>query len=458
MHNEKIHVDVEGIMNEIRTKIRAEELAAAMPPFSSVPMDGQIPPQPVQPQPENEENWPLFLESLGYMNHNYEIPYYWSFGPAGLKTFVKRVVRKLAKCIIPPILAKQGQFNVCVVRCMNTARHFMEGQRRINDQLREENRQLRALLEGQGNQLQELIHSQESKLQALHQEQNEKVNQLKQQQEELSQKTNHTETELCQLQDKTGMYVDGLIEAQEQLRILADEGAFITTAKDADAVKSSVSQSGEDMILEYIFRALGVNIQNITYLDLGANHAKYLSNTYYFYKRGARGVLVEANPELISELKFYRHGDIILNNCISDKSGEIVDFYLLNGDGLSTPNREGAEAALAENSWLKIEKTVQVKTISVQEIFDRYFDQTPTVINLDIEGKEMEILNSIDFTRHRPLIMIIETIPYRRHLVVGEKNQAVIDFMKAQNYTEYAFTGINSIFVDQQQIDKMIQR
>lgn len=407
MHNEKIHVDVEGIMGEIRAKIKAEELADTMPSFSSVPMDGAV-----QPQPENEENWPLFLESLGYINCNYEIPYYWSFGPAGLKTLAKRVVRKLAKCIISPILAKQGQFNVCVVRCMNTARYFIEGQRRINDQLREENRQLRALLEGQGNQLQGL-------------------------------------------QEKIDMYADGLVEAQEQLGILAREGAFTSTARDANAVKMSAAQSGEDMILEYIISSLHRDPALETYLDLGANHAKYLSNTYFFYKRGARGVLVEANPSLIPELKFYRSGDIILNRCISDKSGEEMNFYVLTNDGLSTPDKKGAEAAMAENPAVQLDKIVPVKSITVDEIIETYFDSTPTIWSLDIEGKEMEILNSIDFTKHRPLIMIIETIPYRRHLVVGEKNHEVISFMESKNYIEYAFTGINSIFIDQLQIDRI---
>ena len=88
---------------------------------------------------------------------------------------------------------------------------------------------------------------------------------------------------------------------------------------------------------------------------------------------------------------------------------------------------------------------------------DTYFDKTPTIVNLDIEGEEMNILNSIDFTKHRPLIMIIETIPYRKHLVVGLKNQEIIDFMASKNYIEYAFTGINSIFLDKEQIAEVLE-
>lgn len=426
MAKEIVNVNVEEIMKEIRSKIQAEELAANMPSFSQIPINGEN--GGVSAGTAEGENWEEFMESLRYMNVNYSVPYYWDLGPKGIKTFVKRVVRKLIKCIVMPIVERQGQINACVVRCMNTVRYFIEGQRRINDKLREDNEHLAHMAETQSNQIRDL-------------------------QDELKQ----TAQQYQELQEKTNMYVSNLIELQEKIGILEREGVFVSSARDESILKMSAAQSGEDMILDYIMRMLGVRLQEVLYLDLGANHAKEISNTYYFYKNGARGVLVEANPELIGELKFYRNADVILNRCIANKSGEVVNFYIMNGDGLSSPDRESAEAAIAENSWLKIEKMVSVQTITVQEILDTYFDKAPTVLNLDIEGREMDILESFDFTRYRPLILIIETIPYRRHLVVGEKNNEIVEFMRSKGYTEYAFTGINSIFLDQRQVDKILE-
>jgi len=60
--------------------------------------------------------------SLQYVNAGYDIPYYWSFGPAGIKTFAKRVVRKFLKCLIPPILERQNRFNLHVVNCLNAVK------------------------------------------------------------------------------------------------------------------------------------------------------------------------------------------------------------------------------------------------------------------------------------------------------------------------------------------------
>lgn len=208
------------------------------------------------------------------------------------------------------------------------------------------------------------------------------------------------------------------------------------------------SQSGEDMIIEYILERLRIDPSKITYLDLGANHAVYLSNTNYFYQRGARGVLVEANPNLIPELELQRQRDTILHRCISESSGNVEIFYILNKDGLSSPDLQSVEDSMRRDPGIKIEKVVDVETISINDILDQYFDKEPTVVNLDIEGKELEILNGLDFKTHRPLIFIIETIPYRTKLQTGEKQTAILDFMKTVGYVEYAFTGINSIFVD----------
>lgn len=213
--------------------------------------------------------------------------------------------------------------------------------------------------------------------------------------------------------------------------------------------KKTWSQSGEDTILAYIFYVLGIKTEDIEYLDLGANHAKELSNTYYFYNKGAKGVLVEANPQLIGELKYYRHRDIILNKAVSINDGENVDFYILNGDGLSTMDKKSAEEACRLNSVLRIEEVKTVETISINRIIEKYFEKAPTFISIDIEGQEIELINSIDFEKYRPLVIIVESIEYRPYLDINIKNNEVVNVMKEYGYVEYAFTGINSIFIDE---------
>jgi FkbM family methyltransferase len=209
------------------------------------------------------------------------------------------------------------------------------------------------------------------------------------------------------------------------------------------------SQCGEDMIASFILSNLRIPPDKASYLDIGANHAKFLSNTYYFYLKGARGVLVEANPTLIQELKFYRHGDVILNRCVSDHSGEMTDFYIFDiGDGLSTTDKYRADQCLAENSDLKAGGVIQVESIAVGDIFDAFFETPPTILSIDIEGAELTILRAIDFKKYRPLIIIIEVIPYKASPINLEKDPGIMSFMKENGYVEQAFSGVNSIFLD----------
>ena len=259
------------------------------------------------------------------------------------------------------------------------------------------------------------------------------------------------EKKLGELQNQSQYNSDTLIEQNYQIQ--QTKRAIENIRYQAGGVGSHYAQSGEDAVIEYIVDRLQIPLSEVTYLDLGANHAKYLSNTNYFYEHGARGVLVEANPQLIEELTTQRPDDIVLNRCITTKSGEKIPFYILSGDGLSSCDRVTVEETLEENPEIQIEKTVDVETITIQDILKEYFEKPPVLVNVDIEGMELEVLKGFDFEHFRPLMFIVETIPYRAKLVVGEKEETVLEFMKSNGYVEYAFTGINSILIDAKKLE-----
>ena len=79
----------------------------------------------------------------------------------------------------------------------------------------------------------------------------------------------------------------------------------------------SYSQCGEDLIIAFLFRSLG--IERPGYIDIGAHHPTYLSNTRLLYARGSRGINIEANPALIRRFRTQRPGDVNLNIGIVDE-------------------------------------------------------------------------------------------------------------------------------------------
>jgi len=366
--------------------------------------------------------------------------------------FFKRVVRKCLKWYIEPICFQQTEFNNAAFSAFICLTELQKAQM---DRIETLENMVRVQAE-QSEHLDREIREYHARLNLLEKQLHDRNEQIDWQQQQIAYlKTEHTKR-LDELEENYTTLENSfslrLNEAEQLLHELEDEGAFLQLRPNADLYRRSSAQSGEDAILAYICMVLGIEDSKCSYLDLGANHAIKYSNTYYFYQRGARGVLVEANPELIPELKLYRSGDVILNRCIAEKSDQSIDFYIISGDGLSTTDKNQAEAIVSYNPALYIEQVVRIQTISINEILDRYFDGAPVILNIDIEGGEMDILTSIDFKLYRPLAILIEMIPYRSHLVIEEKNQAIVQFMNSKNYTEYAFTGINSIFLDKDKI------
>lgn len=254
--------------------------------------------------------------------------------------------------------------------------------------------------------------------------------------------------EQAETQSKISLELESQAEAFKELSQQMEELQRRIQGKE-EMEEPSYAQCGEDGIIAYMMRVMGIPYAHCDYLDLGANHPKRLSNTYFFYEHGAHGVLVEANPDLIPALERERPRDVTLNRLITPERGaDPKDFYILSGDGLSTTERESVETALRENPDLYLVEKIKVPCVSVMELFEKYYIYAPKILNVDVEGIELEILQSINFEKYRPLVIITEMIPYKNYLVSGIKDQKVKAFLESKGYVEQAFTGINSIFLD----------
>ncbi len=368
----------------------------------------------------------------------------------------KKAIRKSLAWLIGPIVEHQTNYNVMAANAVlkqmllaqknNQLNHDSYMQKKDGMRLSEQLNSAQQNFERKLNQAQQDF---EEKFRLLNEQlTDERAKQINQR-ERLETMSRFEKLDI-KLQSVMDLYAqNGSVDTQD---ILAAQKDFDQYNKDISFIKMSYSQSGEDAILSYLLRAMRIPAETITYLDLGANHAMDLSNTYYFYSKGAKGVLVEANPKLIPELESVRHRDIVLNKCIDTVSGKKVKFYILNGDGLSTPDYQAAMDFCAANPELKIIDTVEVETITVMDIIKEHMKLPPTILNVDIEGKEIEIINSIDFNECRPMFIVAEMISYGTTLTHNSKNNTLSQLLVENGYEEYAFTGINSIFIDAKQL------
>ena len=212
-----------------------------------------------------------------------------------------------------------------------------------------------------------------------------------------------------------------------------------------DHGKLSFSQCGEDMIVDFIFRALGV--MKATYLDVGAHHSKLFSNTYYFYLKGWRGANVEPDPSLHEELKRARPRDTNLRLGVAGTEEKGRPFFVMSAPTLNTFSEAEARRyeATGRHRIIRIEP---VDVVTLNSLFRSHFDnKAPDLLSIDVEGLDMEIISSINFEEHRPLVICVETLTYSEDRTERKINE-IIDYIHSKGYRKYADTYINTIFVD----------
>ena len=210
------------------------------------------------------------------------------------------------------------------------------------------------------------------------------------------------------------------------------------------------SQFGEDLILSHLFADLGIS--QPSYLDIGANEPRYISNTYYFYLRKSRGVLVEPNPSLFRKLKKYRPHDIVLNTGIGFTNIAEADFYVFPdfANGLSTFSKKEAEhwqnTGMKGLGKINFERIIKMPLVSINTLMEQHFkNQSPNFVSIDVEGLDLEILKSFDFNQYQPEAFCVETLAYNENKQ-GFKLTQITDFMHQMNYSIYADTRVNTIY------------
>lgn len=207
--------------------------------------------------------------------------------------------------------------------------------------------------------------------------------------------------------------------------------------------RNSFSQAGEDMVIDFLLQTIGRPVP--TYLELGVYDPRNGSNTYKFYIRGAKGVLVEADGSLIENIRDQRPKDKVLHLGVGfDEKTEAV-FYVFNEPSISTFDREEALSRQAQGVY-KIVREDKVPMKSINKLLEEDCDGLPDILSIDIEGLDLEVLKSWNSGKFPIPIIITETCTYSQNHIKG-KDEMIVPMMLDKGYFLYADTYINSIFV-----------
>lgn len=206
----------------------------------------------------------------------------------------------------------------------------------------------------------------------------------------------------------------------------------------------SFAQQGEDLIINSIFKN-HLMVEKPTFIDIGAYHPIYSNNTYLLYLEGSRGVLVEPNPEYTKLLKSVRQEDTVLNIGIGITDETEADYYTFGEfSQLNTFSRETVDRYIEQHGPDIVKEVIKLPLVNINTVLEENFKEAPNLFSIDVEGLDLEILQTLDFNRFRPNMFCIETSISG----TSKTNQAIFDLMQSHDYIMRGNTYSNSIFVD----------
>ena len=170
--------------------------------------------------------------------------------------------------------------------------------------------------------------------------------------------------------------------------------------------RKTYSMDSEDLaIIQYIEKK-----DKGFYVDIGAHHPTQRNNTHLLFKKGWEGVNIDINEFSIDLFKYLRPKDLNLQIAISDKDGEVTFYYQKNFSQLNTTDIEIAKENFNNNFKKKI-----IKCKTIQKILDesKFKDKKIDFLNIDIEGAELKVLNTLNFQIYDPKVICIEILGYR---------------------------------------------
>lgn len=200
----------------------------------------------------------------------------------------------------------------------------------------------------------------------------------------------------------------------------------------------SYSQEGEDMVLSRFLEGRKAGF----YVDVGAHHPIRFSNTFMFYERGWRGINIEPSPKAYEQFNRTRRRDINVGNGVGEIPGELT-YYMFDDPALNTFDK----ALMQERETKTSYRVVGITRVIVERLESILREKLPEgqmvdFMSVDVEGFDLQVLRSNDWSRYRPEFVLVEALDFK---LERASQHPVHIFMNGIGYELVAKT-LNTLF------------
>ena len=163
------------------------------------------------------------------------------------------------------------------------------------------------------------------------------------------------------------------------------------------------------------------------YIDVGCYHPIRLSNTKFLYDKGWWGINIDISKKSIDLFKIARKDDINLNIGVGTKD-EVLDAYfkkdLFHANTLDYEHNKN----FIENA---VKKKINVRTLNT--VIEEYAkNKKIDLIDIDCEGKDLEVLQGLDLNNHEIDLILIEMHGYNEN--TRKKGDLMFDIFKKNRF------------------------
>ncbi len=231
------------------------------------------------------------------------------------------------------------------------------------------------------------------------------------------------------------------------LEVIARTGLTTTTLAVLHVVRGTgstieeTSQAGETEVLR---RLMPTHIPTLV-VDVGAHDGRFLSNSYPFIAQGWRGLLVEPLPAVFERLvaNHLRHPNATCVNVACGAESGVAPLFI------GTDGELGQNSTLStdDTEWMRNHRTsnsIDVKVEPISKVLDQHgIGGDIGLLLVDCEGMDLEALQGLDPTRHRPWIVVTE-----QYAQNPTKEAAKAELLRSWGMTFRSAVGYNDIWVD----------
>ncbi|TSA43994.1 FkbM family methyltransferase [bacterium] len=201
-------------------------------------------------------------------------------------------------------------------------------------------------------------------------------------------------------------------------------------------VSKSYGHQGEDAVLQAMLKWVKKGV----YVDVGAYHPTLYSNTYAFYKKGWRGLVIDPNVDMQPLYALIRPRDTFMHVAVSAMPEE-KKYYMFEDGAYNTFDEQRAkEWQELRNLNLKDVRTVSFKPLS-QIVHEQNIEHID-FLNIDVEGMDFEVLKTHDFSIPTRVIAIEDETfnPDKPH-----ENQ-IYTYLHGKGYDLSGLVGLTLLF------------